>query len=174
MGHRVATIGHMDVRPALNDAEFGYLTGLAETRRWSRTGGEFVVPMGPFGFGEDDDAQRSAEVNRSNTPPGRQPGLWCPWVPDCAGRCLLIREEGTDGKNYGIVPWLSYLIDTFLAPAARAQGEPGFEDFTFDHEVSGVVAMLRNDTGGFSLVRAAGGRVWEEQIRRDDPAPWAM
>ena len=169
MGYRVSTIGHMDVRPALNDAEFGYLTGFAETRRWSRPEGELWVPMSPFGFGEEE----GPSVEEVNTPPGCQPGLWCPWVPSCRGECLIVREEGTDGKNYGITPWLEYLIGTFLGPDGSARGQEGFEEFTFDHEVSGVIATHRTDDGAFTLVRAGGGRVWEEPVRRGDPLPWA-
>lgn len=169
MGYRVSTIGHMDVRPALNDAEFGYLTGLAETRRWSRPEGEFWVPMGPHGFGDDESV---GDTEAISTPPGLQPGLWCPWVPACRGSCLVVREEGTDGKNYGIVPWLQYLISTFLSENGRAKDAPGFEQFTFDHVVSGVIATHRSDDGAFSLVRAAEGRVWEEHVRRGDPPPW--
>jgi hypothetical protein len=168
MGYRVSTIGHMDVRPPLNDAEFGYLTAFAETRRWSRPSGPFWVPMGPFGF----DDEVSEDTDLGNTPPGGQPGLWCPWVPSCRGDCLIVREDGTDGKNYGIARWLGYLIETFLSPGGAAGDESGFEEFTFDHEVSGVIAEHRSDNGAFTLVRAGGGRVWEEPVRRGDPIPW--
>jgi hypothetical protein len=168
MGYRTSTIGHMDVRPALNDAEFGYLTGLAETRRWRRPEGELFVPMSPFGFDEEAVVVPTEAYNDT----GRQPGLWCPWIPSCRGECLVVNEDGTDGKNYGIAAWLDYLMKTFLEPGARAEGEPGFDEFTFDHEVSGVIATHGLNDGAFSLLRAGGGDVWTEVVRRGDPAPW--
>lgn len=170
MGYRVSTIGHMDVYPPLNDEEFGYLTGLAETRRWLRPEGELFVPMDPFGFAEEGARVRTEAYNDA----GCQPGLWCPWIPSCQGKCLMVNEDGTDGKNYGIEPWLTYLTATFLAPGARAEGEPGFEEFTFDHEVSGVIATHRSDDGSFSLVRANGGGVWSEVVRRGDAPEWTV
>lgn len=169
MGYRVKTIGHIDVRPALNDDEYEYLTAFAESRRWSRPQGPFWVPSTPFGFDEDTAGASTDAINR---PPGGQPGLWCPWTPSCRGDCLVIREEGTDGKNYGIVPWLQYLLDTFLIPGATAQGEPGFEAFTFDHEVTGVIAAYRNDSGELWLVNASDGKVAHQTLRPGDPYYW--
>lgn len=165
MGYRVSTVGHIDVHPVLNDDEFEYLTAFGESRRCTRPQGAFWVPSSPFGFEEEVEAS----TQDINSPPDDQPGLWCPWIPSCRGACLVVREDGTDKKNYGITPWLSYLVKNFLAPGARAQGVKGFEAFTFDHEVSGVIAAHRNDTGELWLVRAQGHRVAEEVLRAGEP-----
>jgi hypothetical protein len=166
MGYRVQVIGHIDVKPRLNDHEFEYLTAFAESRRWSRPQGPLWAPSTPFGLDEE---AVGASTHDINTPPGGQPGLWCPWVPSCAGACLVVREDGTDGKNYGVTPWLQYVIDTFLRPGASAHGEPGFEDFSFDHDLSGAVAAHRSDTGELWLVRVRGHVVQHESVRKGDP-----
>lgn len=171
MGYRVSTVGHIDVKPALNDEEYEYLTAFAESRRWSRSQGPLWVPSSPFSFGEDED-EVAATTDEVNQPPGGQPGLWCPWIPGCRGSCLQIRDDGTDGKNYGIVPWLQYLIDTFLRPDAAAKGKAEFETFTFDHVVSGVIAAHRSDNGELWLVRAKDNQVRHDTLRPGDPYDW--
>lgn len=50
-----------------------------------------------------------------------------------------------------------------------AQGREGFERFTFDHEVSGVVAAHRSDSGELWLVRASRAGVQHEVLRAGDP-----
>ncbi|MGW2256212.1 hypothetical protein ACWCXH_39700, partial [Kitasatospora sp. NPDC001660] len=39
------------------------------------------------------------------------------------------------------------LIDHFLKPAASAQGHPGFEHFTFDHVLNGVIDAVGEEEG---------------------------
>lgn len=79
----------------------------------------------------------------------------------------MVRDAG-DGKHYGLTRWLAYLDETFLRSGARAEGSPGFESFTFDHELGGVVAAHRNDSGELWLVRPQAGRVVEQVLRRGD------
>lgn len=107
------------------------------------------------------------DVDADNGPPPGQPGLWCPWVPSCEGRCLVVRDAG-DGESYGITRWLAYLDETLLRLGARAQGAAGFEEFTFDHRLSGVVAAHGSDTGAMWLVRPVDGTVQEDMLRRGD------
>jgi hypothetical protein len=162
VGYRVKAVGHIDVRPALNDEEFEYLMAFAESRRWRRSADPWAVPSAPFGMDED-----HGEVEGYDELPEGQPGVWCPWVPSCVGRCLVVRDTA-DGKQYGLTPWLAYLDETFLRRGARAQGAAGFESFTFDHELSGVVAAHRSDSGEMWLIRPRAGRVEEEVLRRGD------
>ncbi|MDP3712305.1 MAG: hypothetical protein Q8R60_07465 [Mycobacteriales bacterium] len=162
MGYRVTAVGHIDVRPALNDEEFEYLMAFAESRRWRRSSDLWAVPSSPFGMDDEYD-----EVEAYNDPPAGQPGLWCPWVPACEGRCLVVRDAH-DGKHYGLTRWLAYLDETFLRRGARAQGAAGFDAFTFDHELGGVVAAHRSDSGEMWLVRPRAGRVEEEVLRQGD------
>jgi hypothetical protein len=42
---------------------------------------------------------------------------------------------------------MRYLIDHFLKPGATAQGHPGFEHFTFDHVLNGVIDAAGEEEG---------------------------
>ena len=58
-----------------------------------------------------------------------------------------------------MVEWLGYLIDHFLKPNAEAKGHRGFEEFTFDHVVSGMVVGCRRDTKELFAISVARNRV---------------
>jgi hypothetical protein len=166
MGYRVDVVGHVDVRPKLNDAEYGYLMAFAESSRWDRPEGPFYVPMGPPFAAE---RMPPPEERRSGLAPG-QPGSWCSWAPSCQGRCLSVYDPTTfkEGRLYSLTEWLSYLVDAFLRPGALASFDdsvPDFAGFTFDHVVSGAVAAHRSDTGELWLVRADNNVVTHETIR---------
>jgi hypothetical protein len=62
--------------------------------------------------------------------------------------------------------WLRYLIEHFLAPDARAatSGNPAFAGFSFDHEVNGVLAARRRDTGRLWLIKVRANRVREHTL----------
>lgn len=171
MGYRVDIIGHIEIVPALNTEEHSYLMAFAESRRWRRPQGPWWVPATPHGLEETYD-----DVDAYNHPPAGQPGLWNPWVPSCDGQCLVVKDEGTDGKNYGVTAWLQYLNDTFLVPGAAAShgGSPLFDGFTFDHELRGAVAAHRSDTGELWLVKVVGGEVRHETVALPAPPEWAL
>ena len=166
MGYRVEVVGHIDVRPALNDAEYGYLWAFAESSRWDRPEGPFYVPMGPPWAKE----RGLVPATRGDGRAAGQPGSWCSWVPSCEGRCLSVFDPTSfkDGKLYSLTEWLRYLVDAFLRPDALASQDdsvPDFAAFTFDHVVSGAVAAHRNDTGELWLIRAEDNVVVHETIR---------
>lgn len=48
-----------------------------------------------------------------NSPPVRQPGLWCQWTPNEDGTAI---EWDQGEKFYSYVKWLQYIIDNFLQP----------------------------------------------------------
>jgi len=52
--------------------------------------------------------------------------------------------DGGDKANH-MVPWLKYLMATYLVPGATAWGRPGFEAFTCDHILNGMVVGSRRD-----------------------------
>lgn len=131
MGYTTDFTGSVTVEPPLNPDEIAYLRKFAETRRMDRTNGPYFVDGSGFaGQGHDPD------IRDHNSPPEGQPGLWCNWVPTEAGDGI---EWDGGEKFYDSVDWMRYLIDHFLRPGGHAQGQPGFENFTFDHVVNGTI-----------------------------------
>ena len=128
MGYQTDFTGHVTVTPALNQAEAAFLHAFADSRRMDRE-------AGPYGCGDDG-------VRNYNLPPAGQPGLWCDWAPtdDNAG----LEWNGME-KFYESEEWMRYLIDHFLRPGGEAQGQPGFDQFTFDHVVSGTIDAQGED-----------------------------
>lgn len=162
MGYTTDIIGHFTITPPLNAAEEEWLQAHAQTRHWWRPDGPYVVLDNPALPEEHDDSG-----TYSLTYPGT-PGLWCGWTPCCEGACLA--HDGIE-KFYEPTAWLRYLIKHFLRDGAQAQtsGEPQFEDFTFDHVVSGAVAAHRRDTGRLWLIKVSNNRVREQTVVDGDP-----
>ena len=139
MGYTTDFYGSVSVTPPLNQAEIDYLNLFASTRRMHRKEGPYyAVDDGDLGQRE------TSGVINFNEPAQGQPGLWCQWVPTEDG--TAIEWDGGE-KFYDAEVWMQYLIDHFLRPAARAKGQPGFEDFTFDHVVSGTIEAQGEDPG---------------------------
>lgn len=74
---------------------------------------------------------------------GDSPHGWTNWTVCAKGCCLSY--DGGDKANH-MVPWLKYLMTTFLVPGAAAEHRPGFEAFTCDHVLNGMVVGSRRDT----------------------------
>jgi len=163
MGYRTNFIGHLEVHPPLNEAEYSYLTAFAKSRRHRGRGGPYVVPDNPYASYDDDRAD--AVIDDYNTPPDGQPQLWCPWKPSCWGNCLYVPDDG-ENKHYAPNAWLQYLVDHFLRPGAFASADTTglFDGFTFDHKLEGVVAACLQDTGRIWLIRPEGDRIVEELL----------
>ena len=68
MGYNTDLIGHFNVEPHLNSAEVEWLTAYAETRRWDRPAGPYVV-LGNPGVLEEYD-----EIDRYDRQPPVSPG----------------------------------------------------------------------------------------------------
>jgi hypothetical protein len=162
MGYTTDFIGHIDIEPSLNEDEILYLTAFSESRRCERPGGEYAVPGNPR-------AEQDASYPgcNGNVPPGTQPGLWCDWVPCWDGCCLSY--NGVE-KFYAPVPWLRYLIDHFLKPGASAArvGDARFDEFTFDHELDGMVVGCRRDNKELFAITVRRNVVRTEVLRRAD------
>jgi hypothetical protein len=128
MGYSTEFTGTVTVTPSLNPHEIAYLAEFADSRRMNRPAGAYATT---------DDSYSDLGSENYNRPPQGQPGLWCNWVPTDDGSGI---EWNGAEKFYNGSEWMQYLIDHFLKPGAHAQGEPGFEHFTFDHTVNGVLA----------------------------------
>ena len=129
MGYTTYFEGIMDVRPPLNEAEQDFLLRFSMSRRMRTSAGPYCVEH------EANFAELGIQILDYNEPPEGQPGLWCQWVS------LSADEIGWDAgeKFYYSAEWMKYLIDHFLRPGGKAQGEAGFEEFTFDHVVHGTI-----------------------------------
>lgn len=134
MGYTTEFTGRVAIQPSLNPTEITYLRDFANSRRMNR-------PVGPYATSEHSYSELGFESY--NRPPAGQPGLWCGWVPAADG--TAIEWNGVE-KFYEATAWMTYLIDHFLKPGGRAQDEPGFEHFTFDHVLNGTIDAQGEDS----------------------------
>ena len=161
MGYTTDFIGHLEIQPPLNEQEIEYLAAFTQSRRCLREGGPYAVPDNPLAESSD-----AFVGDTYNMPPPGQPQLWCDWEVCWDGCCLT--WSGKE-KSYEMTRWLRYLIDHFLKPGARASGHPGFEAFTFDHEVEGQVVGCRRDTKELFSISVRANRVRVKVLREADP-----
>ena len=139
MGYTTDFVGHIDITPSLNEAELAYLNAFRLSRRFDRPGGPYDVPSNPYA---DDRAGVDVDTYH-RTAPG-QPQLWCQWEACWQGCCLAF--DGHE-KFYQPGRWMEYLIQHFLKPGAAASnsGLQQFEQFSFDHQLDGLVVGCRRD-----------------------------
>jgi hypothetical protein len=133
MGYSTEFTGHVTVTPPLNPAEITYLRKFADSRRMNR-------PEGPYDTTDYYYGQLTQE--QLNRPPAGQPGLWCNWAPTDDGATIQWNQAE---KFYYSTEWMQYLVDHFLKPGGHAHGEPGFDEFTFDHVVNGTIDAQGDD-----------------------------
>lgn len=153
-------VGQLDIEPHLNQSETHYLAALARSRRCPRPGGPYAVPGNEY-VAEDLPRERPRRTAAG------QPSRWCNWSPTMDGSGLGF----TGGKTFSApLAWLRYLIDHFLQPGALASksGEPWFDDFTFDHELDGVVAGHHRDTRELFTVRVTRSQITKSVLRQAD------
>ncbi len=149
MGVNTDYLGHVEIVPSLNQAEYDYLQAFARSRRSYRPGGPYaVIPEDP------DTGNGEREVELYNQIADEQPGHWCQWVPCPHGCCLVWNGHE---KFYAGPAWLQYLIDHFLRRDARARtsGDSQFAGFTFDHEMNGIIVgeqMAGASVGSWSYI----------------------
>ena len=164
MGYSTDFVGNLTITPRLNEHEIEYLDAFRMSRRCQREGGPYAVPGNPRA---EDPSEFAGDLY--NIRATGQPNLWCDWQVCWEGECLT--WDGTE-KSYSMVPWLRYLIAHFLKPGARGEGHPGFEEFTFDHVVSGMVVGCRRDTKELFAVSITNNRVTERILNAGHPE-WA-
>jgi hypothetical protein len=163
MGVSTNYLGHVEIVPSLNQAEYDYLHAFARSRRSYR-------PEGPYAVSPEDPHAGSGEqeVELYNQIADGQPGYWCQWVPCPHGCCLV--WDGHE-KFYAGPAWLQYLIDHFLRRSARTRTIAGsqFAGFTFDHEMNGMIVGEQGDNRELFLLRVEANEVTKEILRRGDP-----
>ena len=167
MAYDTHYLGHIQVRPALNEAEFSYLTAFAEKLHEVGTGALYDVPDNPLAPREN--AQEGWRVieRREDVP-----DAVCSWTPSCHGECLVIRDD--DGQHRQAARWLQFLYDHFLRQGGLAEesGMEEFGEFTFNHTLDAVVAAHRSDSGELWLIRPEGDLIVEETVWHGDPDWW--
>lgn len=127
MGYQTDFVGYLHVHPSLNDAEIAWVN--STTHRMVETERAGLRTIG--------DAEVSRIELESEAPWG-----WSNWEACSKGCCLSY--DGGDKANQ-MIPWLKHLLTAYLVPGAEAEGKAGFEDFTCDHVVNGMVVGSRRD-----------------------------
>lgn len=141
--HDSGFAGHLRIRPALNATERDHLRALA--------GSGGTLRGTPTGRGD-------REV----------PFAWLGWEV-CEGGCCLTWSPGLEDARM-MLPTLRFLVDHLLGRGARAQGRAGFEGFTFDHVLEGVVLGCAARDVESRLVEVVGDSVTERLLPRGCPA----
>jgi hypothetical protein len=128
MGYQTDFVGYLHVTPELNDAEIEVVNEISHSIYLDRRESGLRVA-----------AQREEEIRRLGA---GAPGGWSNWTACAKGCCLSY--DGGDKANH-MVPWLKFLMDALLVPGASVGGRPGFETFTCDHVLNGMVVGSRRD-----------------------------
>lgn len=103
--------GCIRVRPALNEAERAVLRDLLDS----------------------DGTLRGTPTGRGDA---TVPFARLAWEA-CRDGCCLEWNGGEDSR--WMLASLRFVVDHLLRPGAKAEGRPGFADFTFDHVLAGAV-----------------------------------
>lgn len=128
MGYQTDFIGYLHVQPALGDTEIAVV---------NRISGSIFLDPQEGGLRAADVRDEALRELRADAPRG-----WSNWTACPQGCCLSY--DGGDKANY-MIGWLKYLMETFLVPGAAVHQRPGFEDFTCDHVLNGMVVGSRRD-----------------------------
>jgi hypothetical protein len=126
MGYQTDFIGYLQIDPPLGPRERSFI---------NRVSGSLFPQESNAGLrvaDQDDEVLR--ELVR------RAPRGWSNWTVCPQGCCLSY--DGGDKANH-MVPWLTFLMATFLVAGAAAEGIGGM---TCDHVLSGMVVGSRRDT----------------------------
>jgi hypothetical protein len=139
MGLHTDYLGRARIEPPLSPAEVDVLKSFNRTRH---CGDRPALDLAAHPTDND----RSGDLDAYNRVAPGMPGLWCPWTC-CDDGCCLVWDSVE--KPYAPVPWLRYLIDTFLRPGATLAGDPAAvaRGLTFDHVLNGMIVGERRETG---------------------------
>lgn len=153
MGYQTDFTGAFDVTPPLSPEHKAYLEAFASTRHMKRkvavvenlpdplriavglpVGEDGCYYIGTTGHrGNQDSSVLDFEAST-----GRQPSLWCQWIPSEDG--TKIQWNGVE-KFYAYAAWIRYLIENFLKP--------------WGYTLSGEVDWFGDRPNDFGTIRAA-------------------
>lgn len=131
MGYQTDFVGHLDVQPPLNEEETCLLNRISRCYYYTsgKNGSPRLVDEGDAAVLRVEDAA---------------PQGWSNWSACAQGCCLSY--DGGDKANH-MIPWIKYLMSALLVPGATLGDEEGFEEFTCDHVLNGMVVGSRRDNG---------------------------
>lgn len=128
MGYQTDFIGYLQVLPELNESERTLI---------DRISGSIFADRHVTGLKRVEERE-AAQLELLE----RGPRGWSNWTACPTGCCLSY--DGGDKANH-MIPWLKFLMSTFLVPSAEVQSRAGFEAFTCDHVINGMVVGSRRD-----------------------------
>ena len=126
MGYQTDFIGYLQIDPPLGERERVFVNRISGSPFLQESIGNLRVAD------EDDEVLRRLMTGA--------PRGWSNWTVCPQGCCLSY--DGGDKANH-MAPWLKFLMATFLAPGAAAEGIHGI---TCDHVLTGMVVGSRRDT----------------------------
>jgi hypothetical protein len=128
MGYQTDFVGYLHVQPALTEPEIALV---------NRISGSIHLDRDRSGLRAVEEEDAALCELTADAPYG-----WSNWTCCSQGCCLSY--DGGDKANH-MVPWLKYLMATFLVPGATAAERTGFEELTCDHVLNGMVVGSRRD-----------------------------
>lgn len=126
MGYQTDFIGYFQIAPPLGERERSFINRVSGSLFLHDSGGNLRVAD------EDDEVLRQLLAGA--------PHGWSNWTVCPQGCCLSY--DGGDKANH-MVPWLKFVMATFLVPEAKAVGTSAF---ACDHVLNGMVVGSRRDT----------------------------
>src|SRR5690606_10220174 len=119
MGYQTDFIGYLQIEPPLGAREISFI---------NRISGSPFLRESESGLRVAGQADGGLRQATRHAPRG-----WANWAVCSQGCCLSY--DGGDKANH-MVPWLEFLMATFLVPGATGEGVSGL---TCDHVLSGMV-----------------------------------
>ncbi|MEQ6901827.1 hypothetical protein [Nocardioides sp. YIM 152588] len=149
MGYQTDFVGYLQIDPPLGPRERSAINRIA--------GSPYLrEPGAPLRVADEDDELLRGLLRDA-------PRGWSNWGVCDEGCCLSY--NGGDKANH-MVPWLRFLMATFLVPGAPVEGIPGM---TCDHLLTGMVVGSRRDTRELFSITARGGDIEVELLWPGNP-----
>lgn len=150
MGYQTDFIGYLQIEPRLGPREISFINRISGSLVLHESGGGLHVA-------DEDDALLRELMAKA-------PRGWSNWTVCPQGCCLSY--DGGDKANH-MVPWLRFLMATFLVPGAAAEGSRGM---TCDHVLTGMVVGSRRDTRELYSITVRGNDVEVELLWPGNPS----
>jgi hypothetical protein len=149
MGYQTDFVGYLRIDPPLGTREISFINRISGSPFLQESSGPLRVAD------EDDQALRDLT--------SRAPRGWSNWIACPEGCCLSY--DGGDKANQ-MVPWLKFLMETFLVPGAAAERVRGM---SCDHVLTGMVVGSRRDTRELYSITVRDNNVEVELLWPGDP-----